>query len=65
VMGINCDEMFSPGTRLKTVGFVLAIIAQLRLIIHQMDVQTAFLNADFEGTVVHLATRWRYDWRRV
>ena len=48
VMGIDYDETFSPVTRLETVRLVLAISAQLCLKIHQMDVETAFLNADLE-----------------
>jgi len=50
VMGIDYDETFSPVTRLETVRLVLAIAAQLCLKIHQMDVETAFLNADLEET---------------
>ena len=48
VLGIDYDETFSPVTRLETVRLVLAIAAQLCLHIHQMDVETAFLNADLE-----------------
>ena len=48
VMGIDYDETFSPVTRLETIRIVLAIAAQLCLKIHQMDVETAFLNADLE-----------------
>ena len=48
VLGIDYDETFSPVTRLETVRIVLAIAAQLGLKIHQMDVETAFLNADLE-----------------
>ena len=51
VMGIDYDETFSPVTRLETVRLILAIIAaQLCLKIHQMDVETAFLNADLDET---------------
>ena len=50
VMGIDYDETFSPVTRLETIRIVLAIAAQLCLKIHQMDVETAFLNADLEET---------------
>ena len=48
VLGIDYDETFSPVTRLETVRLVLAIAAQLCLHIHQVDVETAFLNADLE-----------------
>ena len=48
MLGIDYDETFSPVTRLETVRLVLAIAAQLCLHIHQMDVETAFLNADLE-----------------
>ena len=48
VLGIDYDRTFSPVTRLETVLLLLAIAAQLCLHIHQMDVETAFLNADLE-----------------
>ena len=41
---------FSPVTRLETLRLILAIAAQLCLKIHQMDVETAFLNADLDET---------------
>ena len=50
LMGIDYDETFSPVTRLETVRLILAIAAQLCLKIHQMDVETAFLNADLDET---------------
>jgi len=49
-MGIDYDETFSLVTRLESVRLILAIAAQVCLKIHQMDVETAFLNADLDET---------------
>ena len=43
---MDFDETYSPVIRLTSLRLLLAISAQLGLIIHQMDVDTAFLHAD-------------------
>ena len=50
VIGIDYDATFSPVTRFETVRLIMTIAAQLCLTIHPMDVETAFLNADFDET---------------
>jgi len=45
IFGVDFDETYSPVARLTSLRIVFAIAAQLRLRVHQMDVETAFLNA--------------------
>ena len=42
--GIDCDEIFSPVVRFSSIRFLLAFAVQHDFLIHQMDVETAFLN---------------------
>ena len=46
IFGVDFDETYSPVARLTSLRILFAIAAQLRLKVHQMDVETAFLNAD-------------------
>ena len=46
ILGVDFDETYSPVSRLTSLRILFAISAQLRLRIHQMDVDTAFLNAE-------------------
>jgi len=46
VYGVDLDETYSPVARLTSLRIIFAIAAQLRLSVHQMGVETAFLNAD-------------------
>ena len=50
VRGVDYQETFAPTANLTSVRALLQIAAQHDLILHQMDVKTAFLNApiDFE-----------------
>ena len=48
VFGVNFDETYAPVTTLDTLRLILALAAQLGLVVHQMDVVTAFLNAKLE-----------------
>jgi hypothetical protein len=48
---IDYNETFSPVARIDTVRMVLAIAAQNRWIMHQMDVKSAFLNGYLEEEV--------------
>ena len=43
---MDFDETYSPVARLTSLRIVFAIAAQLWLRVHQMDVDTAFLNAE-------------------
>uniref|UniRef100_H3G7X0 Reverse transcriptase Ty1/copia-type domain-containing protein n=1 Tax=Phytophthora ramorum TaxID=164328 RepID=H3G7X0_PHYRM len=42
--GIDYDEIFSPVIRMEVLRLLLTIAVLLELEIHQMDVETAFLN---------------------
>ena len=46
IFGVDFDETYSPVARLTSLRIVFAIAAQLWLRLHQMDVDTAFLNAE-------------------
>ena len=45
IFGVDFDETYSPVARMTSLRILFAISAQLGLRIHQMDVDTAFLNA--------------------
>ena len=49
--GINYSDTHSPVSKLVTVRILLTIAASLKLEVHQMDVETAFLNATLEEEV--------------
>ncbi len=49
--GIDFLETFAPVVRLTTVRALLAYAIQNNLMIHQMDVITAFLNGNFEEEI--------------
>ncbi len=49
--GIELEETFSPVARLTSIGTLLAIVNQLNLDLHQMDVSTAFLNGDLREEI--------------
>ena len=49
--GVDFTETYSPVTRLTSVRAILAIANQLDMEIHQMDVQTAFLNGTLEHEI--------------
>lgn len=46
--GVDFRETFSPVARLGSIRLVIALAAELGLIVHQMDVATAFLNGILE-----------------
>ena len=52
--GIYYEETFSPVARYTLIPSVLAIANQLDLELHQMDVQTAFLNGELEEEIYML-----------
>ena len=51
IAGIDFDQTFSPVARMASLRLVLALSAIYRFEVHQMDVDTAFLNADLEEEV--------------
>ena len=46
--GLDYDETFSPVVRTESVRTVIALAAKNNLLLHQMDVTTAFLNGILE-----------------
>ncbi|CAH9095067.1 unnamed protein product [Cuscuta epithymum] len=52
--GVDYEETFSPVARFETVRIVLALAAQWKLPVYQLDVKSAFLNGDLlEEVFVH------------
>ena len=49
--GIDYDEIFSPVVRFSSVRLLLAFAVQHDFLIHQMDVQTAFLNGKLDEEI--------------
>ena len=49
--GLDYDETFSPVVRTESVRTVMALAAKNNLLLHQMDVTTAFLNGILEEEV--------------
>ena len=49
--GIDFNETFAPVARMDTVRTILAIAAQKKWHVHQMDVKSAFLNGYLEEEV--------------
>ena len=51
VFGIDYTDTYSPVAKFVSIRILLAISVQLGLIIHTMDVDTAFLNATLEEVI--------------
>ena len=49
--GIDYDETFSPAVRFSSTRCLLAFAVQNDLLIHQMDVETAFLNGKLDEEI--------------
>ena len=49
--GIDYDEFFSTVVRFSSIRFLLAFAVQHDFLIHQMDVETAFLNGKFDEEI--------------
>ena len=55
--GIDYEETFSPVVRFSSVRLLLAYAVQNDMLVHQMDVVTAFLNGKLEEEI-YGAARW-------
>jgi len=49
--GIDYFDTYSPVTKIATIKALIAIAATYDLVVHQMDVKTAFLNGDLEEEI--------------
>ena len=49
--GLDYEETFSPVVRFESIRSVIALGAQHKLQLHQMDVSTAFLNGELDEEV--------------
>ena len=49
--GIDYDEVFSPVAQFSSIRTLLAFAVKRRMLIHQMDVVTAFLNGDLKEEI--------------
>ena len=49
--GVDFFYTYSPVTKIATIRTLLALASSFKLIIHQMDVKTAFLNGDLEEEI--------------
>ena len=66
--GIDYDEIFSPVARFSSIRFLVAFAVQHDMLIHQMDVEAAFLNGKLHEEIymrqpeVIYQTRTRNIW---
>ncbi|GJR38608.1 retrovirus-related pol polyprotein from transposon TNT 1-94 [Tanacetum coccineum] len=49
--GIDYFDTYAPVARISTIRLLIALAATHNLVIHQMDVKTAFLNGDLEEEI--------------
>lgn len=49
--GLDYFDTYSPVTKIATIRTLLALAAIHDLVIHHMDVKTAFLNGDLEEEI--------------
>jgi hypothetical protein len=51
IPGTDFEETFAPVVRLDTIRLLLAIVAQHNLLIHMVDVNSAYLNGELEEEI--------------
>jgi len=51
IFGVDFDETYRPVIWLTSLRLLFAIAVQLGLMIHQMDVDPAFLHADIQAEI--------------
>ena len=49
--GIDYNETFAPVVKVQTLRIIFVIAAQKNLVVHQVDINTGFLNGDLDGQV--------------
>ncbi|KAF1318429.1 Integrase catalytic core protein, partial [Globisporangium splendens] len=49
--GVDFEETFAPVAKFASIRIILSIAAQYKLVLHQMDVKTAFLNGLLEEEI--------------
>ena len=49
--GVDYFDTYSPVTKIATIRTLIALAAIHDLVVHQMDVKTAFLNGDLEEKI--------------
>ena len=49
--GVDCLEIFSPVARFSSIRILLAFAAKNKLLVHQMDVVSAFLNGELKEEI--------------
>ena len=49
--GVDFNETFAPVARLGSIRLVMAVAVEARLVVHQLDVTTAFLNGTVEEDI--------------
>ncbi|XP_055543169.1 uncharacterized protein LOC129728739 [Wyeomyia smithii] len=54
VKGVDYNETYSPVVRYATIRHLLALAAQLNLLVYQMDAVTAFLQCDLDGEEIYM-----------
>ena len=64
IFGVDYTESYSPVAKFVSIRIILALSVQLGLIIHTMDVDTAFLNASLDETYGFKSHQTR-SWLRV
>ena len=51
IEGVDYFDTYSPVTRITSIRLVIAFDALNNLVLHQMDVKTAFLNGELEEEI--------------
>ena len=57
--GIDYEETFSPVVRFSSIQTLLTLAVQKDMIVHQMDVATAFLNGELDKEIYRIAGTFR------